>query len=569
MMNILTEDDSRITQPSNIKISLFNHQKTIIKKMSDIEQTHTIETNLYTLHTNMGILCDKVGAGKTLSIVSLLASQPPPTNKCQISKTNNTPFMQLTYKVDTGPASSNLIIVPHSLVPQWIETLKLSSLKYHKIQKKAELDFLGYDDIKKFDVILLSSTHINGFFGKWLMISNTDAGRWNRIIIDEPHVISGLKIDFFDYTNFVWLICATPESIISDAYKIIFKYLFGKCNRENSFFDSEKQAVCVKNKSSYIDKSIKLIPFKITSVQCLTPAFINILGSSIPSRALELLHSGSTSEAISYLNCNADTSDNIVKSLTNYYRNKLTNLNFKIQYIHQINISDRDREERLKQPLIDKEKLEQTIQGIKDRIENASNDLCPICFDNFNVPVASNCCQNIFCMECLLQCASRTKKCPLCRDKIDTSKLHAIVSENETTEQTTTTDTLPTKDDSLVDILKNAESFKKFLVVSNYDSTFTNIQQKLLDNNIKFSMISGTSAHIQKVIRDYVSGEIQVILLNSTHFGSGLNLEMTTDVVIYHKLKKSTETQVIGRAQRLGRTSQLNVTYLKHTNEYM
>ena len=40
--------------------------------MSDIEQTHTIETNLYTLHTNMGILCDKVGAGKTLSIVSLL-----------------------------------------------------------------------------------------------------------------------------------------------------------------------------------------------------------------------------------------------------------------------------------------------------------------------------------------------------------------------------------------------------------------------------------------------------------------------------------------------------------------
>ena len=478
--------------------------------------------------------------------------------------------MQLTYKIDTGPASSNLIIVPHSLVPQWIQTLELSTLKYYKIQKKSELESLSYDKIKEFDVILLSSTHIAGFLRKWVMISNTDEGRWNRIIVDEPHVISGLKDYLFEYTNFVWLICATPESIISDGYKVIFKYFFGKSNRENSFYETEKQAVCVKNADSYINKSIQLIPFKITSVNCLTPAYINILGSSIPSRALELLHSGSTSEAISYLNCNADTSDNIVKSLTNYYRNKLTNLNYKIQYIQQINISNRDREERLKQPLLDKEKLEKTIQGIKNRIENASDKLCPICFDNFNVPVASNCCHNIFCMECLLQCASRTKKCPMCREKLDTSKLHAIVSENEaTTQTTTTTDTLPTKDDSLINILKNAESSKKFLVVSNYDSTFTNIQQKLLDNNIKFSMITGTSAHIQKVIREYVSGEIQVILLNSTHFGSGLNLEMTTDIIIYHKLKKSTETQVVGRAQRLGRTSQLNVTYLKHTNEYM
>ena len=116
-----------------------------------------------------------------------------------------------------------------------------------------------------------------------------------------------------------------------------------------------------------------------------------------------------SAEAISYLNCNADTTDNIVKSLTNYYSKKLHNLKLKIQYIQQLNITNRDREERLKQPLIDKEKLEQTITGIEDRIKNSENNLCPICFDNFNIPVASNCCQNIFCMECLLQCIYRYK----------------------------------------------------------------------------------------------------------------------------------------------------------------
>ena len=567
MINILTEDNEQIDQPTNIKIQLFDHQKTIIKKMSQIEQTHLIEKPDYTLKLNIGILCDKVGAGKTLEIVSLIASQPPPTHFCSIAKSSNTNFMEITYKMPIIPSSSNLIIVPHSLIPQWINTLKLSTLNYYKIQKKAELDSLDVNDIKKYDVILVSSTHINKFTIKWVFAEDK---KWNRVIIDEPHIITGLKDCTFYHTNFIWLICATPESIISDSYKLVFKTLFGKTNRENSFWESEKQSVCIKNNDKFVDKSIKLIPHKITSIQCLTPAYINLFGNSMPSHALELLHSGSTAEAISYLNCNADTSDNIVKSLTNYYTTKLNNLNLRIQYLQQINITDRDREDRLKQPLIEKEKLETTINGIKERIENTANKLCPICFDNFNVPVASNCCQNIFCMECLLQCASRTNKCPMCRERIDTSKLHAIVSENDVNHQTTSNqEALPNKDTALINILKNANSSQKYLVVSNYDSTFTNIKQKLLDNNIKFSVIAGTSAHIQKVIRDYISGEIQVILLNSNNFGSGLNLEMTTDIIIYHKLTKATENQVIGRAQRLGRKSQLNVTYLKHSNEYL
>ena len=173
-------------------------------------------------------------------------------------------------------------------------------------------------------------------------------------------------------------------------------------------------------------------------------------------------------------------------------------------------------------------------------------------------------------MECLLQCASRTTKCPLCRERIDTSKIHAIVSETEVNNQPETNQgTLPNKDAALINILRNVKPSQKFLVVSNYDSTFANIKQKLFDHNIKFSVIAGSSAHIQKVIKEYISGEIQVILMNSNNFGSGLNLEMTTDIIIYHKLKKTTETQVIGRAQRLGRKSQLNITYLKHSNEYM
>ena len=46
-----------------------------------------------------------------------------------------------------------------------------------------------------------------------------------------------------------------------------------------------------------------------------------------------------------------------------------------------------------------------------------------------------------------------------------------------------------------------------------------------------------------------------------------MNLEMTTDIIIYHKLTKDLERQVIGRGQRLGRTCVLNVHHLCYDNE--
>mgnify|MGYP007063469260 CR=1 FL=1 len=44
---------------------------------------------------------------------------------------------------------------------------------------------------------------------------------------------------------------------------------------------------------------------------------------------------------------------------------------------------------------------------------------------------------------------------------------------------------------------------------------------------------------------------------------------MTTDIIIYHKLTKSMEEQVIGRAQRIGRKDSLKVTYLQFDSEYL
>ena len=42
---------------------------------------------------------------------------------------------------------------------------------------------------------------------------------------------------------------------------------------------------------------------------------------------------------------------------------------------------------------------------------------------------------------------------------------------------------------------------------------------------------------------------------------------MTTDIVLYHRMNSDLEKQIIGRGQRVGRTSPLIINYLCYENE--
>ena len=85
--------------------------------------------------------------------------------------------------------------------------------------------------------------------------------------------------------------------------------------------------------------------------------------------------------------------------------------------------------------------------------------------------------------------------------------------------------------------------------------------------DINCSVLKGSMATIEKRINEFKNGKIKVLLMNSESYCAGMNLQCTTDVIIYHNLNSDIEKQAIGRAQRIGRTSKLNVHYLKHNNE--
>ena len=107
----------------------------------------------------------------------------------------------------------------------------------------------------------------------------------------------------------------------------------------------------------------------------------------------------------------------------------------------------------------------------------------------------------------------------------------------------------------------------KCLLFSCYDSSFLNVIPILESLDIKWSYMKGRGDIIKNTVQHYKNGDIQVLLINVHDYGSGLNLENTSDIIMFHKFDSEIEKQVIGRAHRLGRTTNLAVWYLLHENE--
>ena len=134
--------------------------------------------------------------------------------------------------------------------------------------------------------------------------------------------------------------------------------------------------------------------------------------------------------------------------------------------------------------------------------------------------------------------------------------------------------------DKLIDKIRNLnillnnhlEEKSKILIFSNYDGTFNKIFELLVKNNTKFSKIMGSSSHISNVVEKFNKNfddpsSVNVLLLNSKYFGSGLNLQNADHIILYHNMNNDITKQVVGRAQRPGRKNQLNIWRLCHSTE--
>jgi SNF2 family DNA or RNA helicase len=122
------------------------------------------------------------------------------------------------------------------------------------------------------------------------------------------------------------------------------------------------------------------------------------------------------------------------------------------------------------------------------------------------------------------------------------------------------------KKEAFVHFLKEHPT-AKVLMFSGYDASFSGLEQMMEESSIQYITVNGSQARITKVLKEFREGKYHVLFLNARNMGAGLNIESATHVVLFHRMAAELEEQIIGRAMRLGRQTNLEVVHLLHENE--
>jgi hypothetical protein len=555
-MNNLDFKSNKICQPKLLNIELKEHQKTAIYAMNYIEQKGCIETKDKTIETNIGILSDKVGSGKSFMVIGLI---------CHNKITKEYPMIingckNICVKIKVNNIiKTNLIIVPHGLVNQWSNFLKISKLKFKSVNKNTDIQFSDMDNIENYDVILLSANKYYNFMSKNDPSFNLT---WNRIFIDESDSINIKNFNGI-FANFIWFITATPYNL-RHSLKHMPKYYFKEISYSLDIFAD----IFVNNNDEFVDASMNLPEYNKYIIICDTPHELRIVSKFIPRHVLDMINAGNSDEAIKMLNYNVDTNENIIEVVTKNIKNKLYNYEIKLEALNKMKITNKEEHSK-KLENITKEiiRCKNRLDSIKKKIMGIDNEVCSICISEMTKPVLLNCeCKGMYCFECIILWLDKKNTCPECRNNISKNDINVIDNEKKEKKEKEEKKEKKTKIDELGKILERNKK-GKFLIFSVYDATFTKIVEKLNDQKLRYSVLKGTSDQISKTINKFEKGEINILMLNAQYYGSGLNLQMATDIIMFHRFNSQLEKQVIGRAHRLGRKEALNVHYLLYDNE--
>lgn len=216
-------------------------------------------------------------------------------------------------------------------------------------------------------------------------------------------------------------------------------------------------------------------------------------------------------------------------------------------------------------------------------------EYCNICFNddkkNLSNLVNLNCCMNYICLDCFVRNYQISKKCPYCRTLINsTDDINFLLAEhNNLNEEEKININVPNINslnnlhnylkeysiffnkenivDLLIDNIKKINTNYHILIFSENNNFIQN-----LNNKNEIMKVSKNIQNIEKLITNYNENN-SILFLDSKYFNFGLNLEKTTHLILTHKLNHITERQVISRAYRIGRNTDLDIYHLYHKNE--
>ena len=502
-----------------ISIPLYEHQKTSIQNMEQLEKKTIISITSETyIETKIGILSDLPGYGKTLSIIGLIGKtlfdHEDEFYLKEIKEVSN--FVSKLKISRIEQLSVSLILVNVSLLSQWIFELSRTTIRFIAVYNKSEIEGI---DMSKYDVILVSHNIYNIF----CQVYRNKC--WKRFIIDEP---ASLKISSMEEitAKFYWLVTATP-------YELYHRKRTGFLNDMLPELEFIKYII-LKNDDQYVKISYDM-PITNHIYYNITCDFSKLFEGLVNHNTMEMMEAGNIQGVLTSF---GNVSETLIDSFCIRKKKRLVEL-----------MSDEENIEKI-------QLIKNHLQILEERIRRyVSEYVCIVCNKPHKDIMILTCCQMIVCDKKI-----ETTICPLCKSSDMTQVALNIDDISDYKEEVEKINM--TKIHQIMSIISDSIN-KKILIFSNFNESFITIKKYLEEKHIHYLELRGTKEKRDNTVDLYKTGHVNVLLLNTIHSGAGLNLQETTDIIVYHRLHDYQKTQVLGRANRIGRKMNLNVHYLE------
>ena len=514
--NLLHAGSPQADQPPWIRMPLRPHQRTLLAAARALELcAHITPETSAQMTTHVGVLADRVGAGKSLVALSLVKDPPVRHSTREYSTSggisyhigdiqmmpdveefNETLFTHAHSDVwEDGWARPNrsrkvqgkfhartaLMIVPHTVIGQWAGYIQEQTvgLKAMIIRKAVECTARpGYlQQIFDSDLVVVSSTMLNRFMSSF----NGDGGSckfrnivWSRLFIDEADSISMSLCYSFVLFRFIWLISGSWLNMLFCAG---YNGHLGADNVERvtgvrnrnavaSQVLGDSRAACfaprvLRNTDDWLNSSLSTPAIFHNTVRCQPPRSVRALNGIVPSEALEALHAGDTVAAMAAMGIEGTGMDGLIAKVTDKLRCDLAeaarSLEFKRGHTYS---SEHARKDGLRAAEAHVTRFQDQLNALMDRLKSLeggeTETVCPICFDSPQTPTLTPCCKQLFCLACICTCLTTKMACPMCRAKIAGVKNLIVVTQSEVKTQESTEDKIPMKGEALIQLIRES-----------------------------------------------------------------------------------------------------------------
>lgn len=551
------DSNSTILEIENnpFQLSLKRHQLALLFRVLNVEQ------NLRGSSCPFGIMSDKAGTGKTFVVLAMIYYC-----MCMLDR----------------ESSISLIIVPINIYSQWISAFE----RFYKPNTVKYKCFCNYEEATRIytdrtlitnNNIILSTPLIYDSLAKTLVSMNI---RINRIFFDEADTTQSI-LQYCIPTITTWFISASIENVFDKktqkakigGYDISLPMLL-----KNNCYCSH----------AFIDANIKLPPIVTVPMRCRNFYMDTIIQRMFEKEDMKMLYAHDFSDKGIKNVTNARTTKSHRELVKNIYeclqktiaQSNLQIAEFKKEVKYSKNRNDRQEKEAQLRDAENKQlKYSGRFTQINDFCDN--NLICIQCFSQCYTPefrtelsFYRTHCKNIVCNSCFNQKMDSMrhdeKTAFLC---INCGKEHCLMEyipdvinvgleHNKEIEFNNM--------DKIVVLSKILDICgKKVILVSQHtgSNSVYNFLQK--NNNFKFVELNkGNINGLDEILDNFKNKpDVKVLLIDNGSYGVGLNIEYATDMIFFHEVEPLMRHQLIGRAQRFGRTKKLYVWNMFYDGE--